>query len=322
VERISPPSWLRRNVNRWHGLVARSEWATRLYVRSVAAIARLVSGTRLGTLMEGAVTGQGIRWKPLSFPARDVILGERTTVRLHPHLGEFDQAALFRRRLGYEHPVFAWLERHAAQRYDAVVEIGANVGIYSVFFDALIKSAPEDRLHQVYAFEPSDQAYRRLLANLEANSARSVSPISAAISDRTGIAPFFEPEGHLTNGSLCKSFAGQFSPVRTSMVVTVTATALADIFDRHTPVLLKIDAEGFEPQLLRTLAPILDRHAPDLLVEVLSGVDDELEREPCLAGYARFLLTAHGASRQDAIRADPVHRDWLLTRSPGDVLAA
>jgi hypothetical protein len=135
--------------------VARSERATRLYVRG----ARPSPGTRLGTLLEGAVMGQGIPWKPLSFPARDVVLGERTTVRMHPHLGEFDQAALFRRRLGYEQPVFAWLERHAAQRYEAVVEIGANVGIYSFFFDALIKSAPEGRLHQVYAFEPSDQAY-------------------------------------------------------------------------------------------------------------------------------------------------------------------
>jgi hypothetical protein len=93
-----------------------------------------------------------------------------------------------------------------------------------------------------------------------------------------------------------------------------------DLFDRHTPVLLKIDAEASEPQILRALAPILERHAPDLLVEVLPGVDDELEREPCLEGYVKFLLTAHGASWREAIRADPANRDWLMTRSPRGVL--
>jgi hypothetical protein len=119
---------------RWHCLVARAETTTRLYIFIVATIARLTPSYRIRDMVEWAVTGQNVPWKPLAFTPRKVVLGDRTEIELRPHLGEFDQAALFRSQLNYEAPVFAWLERHASDRYDAVIEIGANVGIYSVFF--------------------------------------------------------------------------------------------------------------------------------------------------------------------------------------------
>ncbi len=64
------------------------------------------------------------------------------TVALVPHWGEFDQEALFLTTLEYETPVFAWLEENVADTYDLILEIGANAGLYTVFFDALLKNAP------------------------------------------------------------------------------------------------------------------------------------------------------------------------------------
>jgi FkbM family methyltransferase len=271
--------------------------------------------------MEGVMIRQGIPWRPLSFAAREVVVGQRTRIRLHPHLGEFDQAALFRRGLDYEKPVFAWLERNAVRRYQAIVEIGANVGVYSVFFDALIKDQPGGALRHVYVFEPSCRAYRRLTANLQANAAEFVSPFAVAISDKTGFSEFYEPEGHLTNGSLSREFAEHFSPsVRSSMVITLAGPLLADIFARHDRVLLKIDAEGSEPPILAAMAPILKQHAPDLLIEVLSGVEQQLQRMDELAAYSKLLLTSSGPSLRDALYADPADRDWLLTRHPQDIV--
>jgi FkbM family methyltransferase len=269
---------VRMAVYRWHCLVARNETATRLYIFVVATMARLLPSCRIRDMVEWAVTGQNVPWKPLAFAPRKVVLGDRTEIKLKPHLGEFDQAALFRSQLSYEAPVFAWLERHASDRYDAVVEIGANVGVYSVFFDALMRHCPASRLCRVYAFEPSRRAYGRLLANLEANDARFVEPFAVAVSDETGFSPFYEPEGHLTNGSLGHGFAEHFSQiVRESMVVTLAEPSLGELFARHERVLLKIDAEGFEPRILGAMAVILERHRPDLLIEVLEGVDNQLQ---------------------------------------------
>jgi FkbM family methyltransferase len=308
---------LRKAAYHWHRLLARSERATRLYVGTVGAVVKHLPNRYVAGMTEWCVTAEGVPWKPLAFAPREVIVGAHTSIRLHPHLGEFDQAALFRKALDYERPVFAWLEANAAERYRAVIEIGANVGVYTVFLDALIKSSPGSRLRHVYAFEPSAQAYDRLLANLRANAAEHVTPFAVAIADATGLITFHEPEGHLTNGSFSREFAAQFSPsVRASTVMAVEASVLADILANQAPVLIKLDAEGAEPQILAALAPVLQRHAPDLLVEVLPGIDERLERLEALAPYTRLLLTPEGASAHRGLRADPSHRDWLLTRSP------
>ena len=47
------------------------------------------------------------------------------------------------------------------------------------------------------------------------------------------------------------------------------ASSIKPFFGRP-PVLVKIDVEGSEPQLLRSLEALIDRHRPDLLIEVLS----------------------------------------------------
>jgi len=119
-------------------------------------------------------------WPPLDFRPRRVTVGAGTRIRLQPHLGEFDGAALFSRRLAYEAPVFAWLEREAARRYGAVIEIGANVGVYSVFFDRLSR-LPGARLKTIAVFEPSAEAFRRLLNNLALNGAGRVVAYNAAV---------------------------------------------------------------------------------------------------------------------------------------------
>lgn len=274
---------------------------------------------RIRDLVEWAVTGQDVPWLPLTFGARNVIVGSRTAIRLNPHLNEFDQACLFRRRLTYEAPVFAWLEQHAARRYDAVIDIGANVGVYSVFFDALIRRNPSGRLRRVYAFEPSCQAHDRLRANLRANDAVSVQAFAVAVSDKTGFSQFYEPEGHLTNGSLSRGFAELFSPVHENLVVAIDGSQLTDLFARHECVLLKIDAEGFEPRILEALATILERHRPDLLIEVLPGSDAELNKLDCLDGYSLYHLTDSGPCRREMLAADSVARDWLLTMLPSEL---
>ena len=108
-------------------------------------------------------------WPDMTFKSRSIAVTDSVMISVVPHLGEFDQAALFRKTLNYEAPVFEWLKDCAAKEYDMIIEIGANVGIYTVFLDALIK-AGRSRFTKVIAFEPSREAYRRLLENLRANN--------------------------------------------------------------------------------------------------------------------------------------------------------
>lgn len=309
-------SLLRRSATAWHTVVSKSDALTSLYFALVSALSRRLLPEKASTQFSNLLLRHGIRWPPVQFAARRVIVGADTEILLIPHLGEFDEEALFRRRLSYEQPVFHWLEREAAGRYDLVLEIGANVGIYTVFLARLVDTQKDSRLKRIIAFEPALEPFRRLLANLRANGTRCVEPFRAAVADG-GFQAFYEPREHLTNGSLVADFAGIYSSEVTE--TTVHAIAAADLgffFAGDPKVLLKIDVEGYEAQLLSGLSGIIGDHHPDIIVEVLAGTADALEQSEPLAGYDRYLIAPRGLEKQPRLFGHPTHRDWLL-RWPG-----
>ncbi len=314
---------VRRVARASQSALATSPALSKAYITGVSALCRHALGPYVRQRVENLVARTGVAWPPLRFAPRSVVLGRKTRVRLTPHLGEFCQAALFSQTLGYENAVFAWLEREAAARYDAVIEIGANVGVYSVFFDALMKAAPGARLQRAICFEPALEPFARLLQNLQANQAARVLPFRAAIAESAGFRTFYEPEGHLTNGSLLQGFAQQFAePIAQSVVATFAPQDLSFFFERHRKILLKIDVEGFEPQLVAAFAATIERHRPDILIEVLEGTVAALNAVESLRGYRKRIVTPEGLRQEDALRADARHRDWLLEwpDGPGDPL--
>jgi FkbM family methyltransferase len=230
---------------------------------------------------------------------------------LHPHMGEPDFETLFARSLGYEEGTsFAWLERHSSE-FDAVIEIGSNVGVYTVFLDHLARR-PETRVTDIYAFEPSPGAFARLNSNLAANQCAHVTCCNVAVAECGGLLPFFEPEGHLTNGSFEREFAAQFTTnVSQRLVPAIAAQALESLFQRHERILIKVDVEGYEPKLISALASIISRYRPIILIEVLESTAAALNSTTCLHAYRAYLLD-EGTSQHSRIFAHPVHRDWIL----------
>jgi FkbM family methyltransferase len=260
------------------------------------------------------VATTSIDWPKIAFLPRSVLVGTQTEIRLIPHLGEFDQAVLFKKRLDYEMPVFCWLERNVLA-YDLVIEIGANIGVYSVFLDALIKSRPKARLKCVVAFEPALEPFARLIDNLRVNENRFVVPFRAAVANATAFRSFFEPKDHLTNGSLNAEFAGIFGPTLETTVITIGAHELEHFFRTSTRVLVKIDVEGYEPELMAAFEDIALRYRPDFLVEVLPRTPEALEELEYLRGYERLLLTSEGPERRSRLEVNQRYRDWLLQSS-------
>src|SRR5689334_24578886 len=96
---------------------------------------------------------------------------------------------MFSRRFEYEPEVVQFFERHLDQ-VDHVIEIGANVGLYTLYFSRYFARRGSG---QVFAFEPSTRSYAALLDNLRANAADNVVPLKAAVFDRWGTATFYEP---------------------------------------------------------------------------------------------------------------------------------
>jgi FkbM family methyltransferase len=250
----------------------------------------------------------------MDFDPLRVLLGRNTLVYLTPHFGECYEFALFAKHLDYEVEVFDWLERNAADSYDLIIEIGANVGMYTVFLDTLIKRSACARLRKIISFEPSMEVFMRLLENLRVNKSKFVTAFQAAIGTTSGLQSFFEPTGHLSNGSFLREFAEIFSgSVRESTVAVLAASELERYLRDVNKALIKMDVEGFEPQLIDALGPLIARYRPDILIEILPGTPERLEASPALRGYRRFLITENGLQLSDALYASDAHRDWLLS---------
>lgn len=287
--------WLRRFGNWSHRLISSSRLLARLYLGILRYLVKpLPDGIWKNRLLNSM---QSTTWPSLRLPVAEIVVGNEYRVRLVPHPGEFDFAAHIYNRLRYEPEVFQWLEE---RDYDVVIEIGANVGIYTLFFSRRIPRG------KVYAFEPSMEAYERLVANLRANGVHNVVAFPCAISDVSGFATFYEPKGHLTNGSLSPAFAGKFSDKLTGgLVVTVAGVELDQLVRPLNRILVKIDVEGAEYRVLRSLEKFITLHKPDMVVEVLDSSTADLNSLTYLQvrGYELYNLTPDGAVKQECFVA-------------------
>src|SRR5439155_8628652 len=124
-------NFLKNAARAGHSVIAKYPRLAYIYILIVSTISRNVLGPHLSPRVRNLLVGHGVEWPQLTLPPRHTTVGARTEILLIPHLGEFDQEVLFYKRLPYESSVFCWLEQHAADSYDAVIEIGANVGVYS-----------------------------------------------------------------------------------------------------------------------------------------------------------------------------------------------
>jgi FkbM family methyltransferase len=312
------PAGLKSFVHSLHQAIGKGpRWLALAYLLALSAISRNLLSRRNQQRIYNSIFG--LPWAAFDFAPLRVVLGRDVEARLVPHLGEFDEQALFSRQLDYEPATFAWLERAAAS-YDLIIEIGANVGVFTVFLDALRRRRPPaaplepaPRPQVIVSFEPSPEACRRLRRNLELNRTEVIVR-QAAVGREAGRQTFYEPVGHLTNGSFVREFAAQFSEALIETAVDVVAAGELETWLASAQrALIKIDVEGFEPELLAALAPLLERYRPDLLIEVMPLTAGPLEALAVLAAYERFLVTESGLLPETALRFVPGAFDWFLT---------
>ncbi len=145
-----------------------------------------------------------------------------------------------------------------------VVDLGANVGIYTLQFASLVGSSGH-----VFAFEPGPLSFGLLKANLALNRYyRNVTVENAAVSDFTGT----------TDLLICKTgesdnrIAGFASDDREA--IPVRCFALDDYFKPGTRVdFIKLDIQGAEVKALSGMRRVLsDNPSITLVVEANSGV--------------------------------------------------
>lgn len=147
-------------------------------------------------------------------------------------------------------PAEARFVKHSVDQPGAVIDVGANVG----FFALLVSRWAQTR--EIHAFEPSPKNYRKLCENVELNVAQGcVHTHPLALSDHEGLLSFLADERNPTRN---RAIVAPNPELEGS--TTVNATTLDQFaFDQQIGeiALLKIDVEGYEPNVLRGAAKLL-----------------------------------------------------------------
>jgi FkbM family methyltransferase len=209
-------------------------------------------------------------------------------MRLEPRLRNYGSTSLYMKRLDYE-PTLRFLADRVRPG-DAVLDVGANYGVYSLVLAARI--APSGR---VIAFEPGREAFVQLRRNLDRNRGLSVDAIALGLSDTVESRSLYHIGGAPTYS--LSGFGGEITEVVN--VTTLDAWWPAAGLD-HLDV-MKVDVEGHEPHVFRGGLATLGATRPLILFEVSAealrrggGTVDDPYTVLRALGYAFFVLSGQG----------------------------
>lgn len=180
----------------------------------------------------------------------------------------------------YEPPT-ARVIANLLQEADAMLDIGANAGFFS-----LLAASRVGRNGRVYSFEPVPTVRRRLAANVALNCFDSIVISEVALSDQPGQVDMYEgPEGHKGLSSL--------RPLEhAAQKITVRVERLDDRLNELPRIrLAKIDVEGAEQNVLLGMSSLLERDKPDIVLEI---TDSYLQQFGHSADELLSWLTARG----------------------------
>ena len=153
---------------------------------------------------------------------------------------------------------------------DVIIDVGANSGLYSIFYSKLVGENGE-----VHSFEPDRDTYRLLRENLELNNCDNVRTYNFALSNEEcdiKMVPF-NPEDidiKLRNGDSFK-YMQQVSSEFDEKSNIIKAVKLDDIEElklKSKIDVIKIDVEGAELLVLQGAVNMILKHRPIIIFEL------------------------------------------------------
>jgi len=164
---------------------------------------------------------------------------------------------------------------------DAIIDVGANSGLYSIFYSKLVGEHG-----RVYAFEPGTETFRFLTENLALNQCNNVSPYNFALSNKESLVEMVSHDADnlkLHDGDSFRYIreiaAGETPPGKDTM----KAFRLDDLEEFSAlPRLdvIKIDVEGAELLVLEGSRLTILKHKPVIVFELSAKWAERFHYKP------------------------------------------
>ena len=160
------------------------------------------------------------------------------------------------------------------QPNDVLVDVGANVGMYSVWAAATRKT-------KVFAFEPESQNYALLNRNIMANKLQDrIKAYCMGLSDQQGLTDLHIADLRAggSNHAVAEALNYKHEPLEAVFQQGCVAFRLDDLVESKAipvPNHIKIDVDGIEPKVVAGAANVLKNPAlRSLLIETNLNLDD------------------------------------------------
>ncbi len=144
-----------------------------------------------------------------------------------------------------------------ARNANVILDIGANIGYYSVQFSSVSSG-------KIYSFEPMQYQHAVLLRNLELNGRQNVTVLKQIVSDTSDAKRIYFSGTENTGASSMTRESVVFEDVESLTIDSFCENHGIDAID-----LIKIDVEGHEMSVLRGMKRCLEHHrVKHLFIEV------------------------------------------------------
>lgn len=167
----------------------------------------------------------------------------------------------------------------------AVLDVGANTGVYSLL------AASVDRSRPIYAFEPIPNFAATLINNARVNGFGNIAVSCAAVSHEDGLVELTFPRR--TGVFYSFSLQRDFYPNELKQKCLVPTVALDTIASLQRAVaLIKVDVEGHEKAVFQGMVQLLKNSRPIVMFEIIKGEERSSKEMLCSylpQGYELFV---------------------------------
>lgn len=159
-----------------------------------------------------------------------------------------------------------WLEEFCIDD-NIMYDIGANIGIYSLYYSILAENK-----EKVFCFEPESNNYQSLNHNIYLNKLDNILAFNSGISEKNSYDSLYV--GNFNAGNSGHNIGSKSSQLNSEVTIkqgifTYTLDSLWQKYNLPFPNVIKIDVDGFEPNIIEGAKETLkDTRLKSILIEI------------------------------------------------------
>jgi FkbM family methyltransferase len=201
--------------------------------------------------------------------------------------------------------VSLWID--LSKEAHAILDIGANTGIFTLIAAAVNKNA------EIYSFEPVKRTSLLLKKNLEINNFKNINFYEKAVSNVTGKSTFYDvtTESQYSSSLNEKMLEGISGTIQYEVDV-ISLDDLEELKNKKID-LIKLDVEMHEPESIQGMMNILKENLPVFIIEILNTeIGNRIENLIHEFDYCFYVINEEIGLKETHTLGDGINQNFLL----------